>query len=495
MEESQQEGELKPPNRFTEFLKKRVVVAVVSGMTSVALVAAVAVALDPGDPTERQQSLFRVGGSDTTYPVMAKLDSIYNASPGCRTVDTRVSSSGSATQHPHNNTCQLEDIDEDTNPKDGIFDPDTDPLQQSRRANYDHDLWAQQFPLGSSFGIRQLQRQDPGQVGTACGTTATGPNGEAPFSAPCAPMSVARSSRGPGSGEPSASDFTGLRFIGFAREGLSWVCFFNTANSGCSAGTLATSKNLTQDQINRIMKCDPTLDDLANGGNGNGSVDWGDIGGRTGVPIRVFQAQAGSGTRGSWDGFSKVTNPPDRPLLGVPSATSCATPIFENDASQISELAPSELEEAFFYYSSARHLKNPAGTRLGNIGGEAPVLANFVGVRSGPVGNQVEGNPVFPYTRTVYNVIRHADPQGMNANQEVRDYVGEEGFLCKPQTEHTTNPASGLNYRSTLVSALNNEGFAGIPLAQSGGPVGSFQSHCRVLGSTGPAGAEAPAQP
>ncbi|MGQ0679656.1 MAG: hypothetical protein ACT4OM_08390 [Actinomycetota bacterium] len=520
----------KLPGRL-KMKRHQLLVMGLASLTAVSLMSVGAVAVDPVAEEEHQQTVFRGGGSDTTYELLVALDTLYNNSPGCLTVDTRVPSGSQGTQHLHNNTCQMEDIadrnsdgivDEDNvapiggptgatgHPPFG-FDPDgPDPVdgltpQSTRRANYDHDVIMQYFPLGSSFGVRQLQRQEsPITPAPATGTehkcgryTATtpapptGPPPGAPVTKDCAPLDFARSS----SARSATEIGTGLRQFGFAREGLSWVCFAldDTGEgqpSGCAGGSMNPdgvlgdpdgsgpllsddNRTLTHAQIRGIMACDPSFD------------EWHEVGGAGSaanpIPIRVYQAQGGSGTRSSWDAETGITTLEGRLVgeNGVP--TKCVRTIFENDARAID---PSEQGMAFFYFSSARHTKPEAsfGTVLNKIDGVAVSPTSVVGcvgaACSPPVASGVERKPAFPYTRTVWNVIRHSDPQGNNAPKELREYLSETGFLCKSSANHVENPRTGANFRTSIRLAMEKEGYFSLPVATHGIEPG--MSHCRI---------------
>lgn len=472
--------------RFDRKLQLSTCVAVI---TSVALLSVTAFAVDPTIEAEHQQTVFRSGGSDTTYEMMVALDTFYNASPGCLTVDTRIKTNQSGT-HLHNNTCQEEDVTEDlVAPFDpvghppGGFDPDSTPTPQvSRRANYDHDVIMQHFPLGSSFGVRQLQRQDAVAAGTfKCGRSAATAAGEGPANGTvikdCPPLDLARSSRPLSAAEINPTGNGGLRGFGYAREALTWVCFPGPT-AGCSGGAMAgpdgvggtedDNRNLTTAQITGIMRCDP------------GFRFWHEVGGggsaASPIPIRVFSAQQGSGTRGSWDTLvngGPLTN--DGRAVGsdgVPGT--CAKAIFENNANPI--IGTGEEDQAFYYFSSGRHSKpkSAAGTEQGKVNGLAVSQSTVNGVVNATT--RVEGNPPHPYARTVFNIIRHNDPEGLNAPKEVREYVDENGFLCKPASKHQDVATA-----NTLLLLIEKEGFFRPPLARSNQTLlPGHESHCRV---------------
>ena len=116
-----------------------------------------------------------------------------------------------------------------------------------------------ELPAGSGTGINQLCQQGLANV---------------------ASIDFARSSRGPKTG-----DCDGLQFTAFARDGISWHHF----TSGRSEHPSNAVTNLTQDQLRKIFV--------------TGEINnWSQVGG-TSAPIVVYAAQAGSGTRTTFDGF------------------------------------------------------------------------------------------------------------------------------------------------------------------------------------------------
>jgi len=335
---------------------------------------------------------------------MTSLDSLYNNSVGCKSVNP------SSAAQTLDLTCQAE-----TGGPPALSGP--------TGANYDHDVFLEYFPIGSSFGIKQLTNQGLANIPSLDG---------------------ARSSRKPKIGDPTA-----LRFVGYAADALSWVCFKSTPGSGCS--TMPTDAGgrptLSQQNLKDIYACKA------------GSTNWSAFGGAD-VPIKVYQAQSGSGTRSTWDGFIAPTVTSD----------SCATPIVENDAGPI--ITAGQQPGAIFYYSFGRYNEQAPpgrGTTLGRIDGVAATSATV-------------GGQTFPFSRLVYNVIRNnfTTRPPLNVNQEVRDYIDVAGFLCKPADQHETNPITGNNYRTDIENAIKAKGFEPIPLGQTSTSESLPDSFCRV---------------
>jgi ABC-type phosphate transport system substrate-binding protein len=171
--------------------------AVVAGAVAVAV--ALTVPANAGTGV-RKPSEGKGSGSDTTYNLMVKLDTLYNGSAGCQTI------AATGNPQPLDFRCLT-----------------PNPPGTITSENYAHDVMRESYPLGSSVGITQLCQQ--GQTGVA-------------------KINWARSSRA-----PRASDCAGLRFVAYAQDGISWESFPTVAGSK-SAGVT----NLTQAQVQGIFK-------------------------------------------------------------------------------------------------------------------------------------------------------------------------------------------------------------------------------------------------
>jgi ABC-type phosphate transport system substrate-binding protein len=132
---------------------------------------------------------FLGSGSDASYKPTAALDTLYNQSPGCRTI----------IQPP-----------ETVQPTDFSCLPDNPG--QIHSENYAHNIVREAYPLGASVGIQQV-----------CGNLSG--------------VGFARNVRA-----AKSTDCTGLHFVSFARDGLAWECF----------GTCHNVTNLTKTQLQGI---------------------------------------------------------------------------------------------------------------------------------------------------------------------------------------------------------------------------------------------------
>ena len=363
-------------------------------IASVALVIGTSV---PATAAQTSSQTIRGGGSDTTYYAMLQLDALYSGSAGCEVQQ------GGVVKF------------------DGTCFPDVATTITTE--NYFHDVIAEYYPIGSGGGITQLANKgNPG------------------FRA----LDFARSSSA-----PSASTPAGLKFVAYARDGISWW----TANVNTH---VPGDNDLTQNEIKGIW-------------NTCAITQWGQVNGNAGdtTPILMYTAQNNSGTRKTFDGF----------LGSGANSTNCIPAsqkdgnfgngervIFENDAQPIYD--QSEQGSAIFPYSFGRFQQNGGQNgSLGKVDGVAPTKTTI-------------GNGTFPYSRYLFNVIRTTSPA---ATSWTKKYVGEKnGWLCKPASAHSVDPLTGDNYRTEIEDTLDAEGFVPLPLGPIGGGV-TGSSHCRVI--------------
>ncbi len=362
-------------------------------MAAFALVASIGA--PAGAATIRRATLIRGGGSDTTYAMMQKLDDLYNGSPGCTVL------SPDPSNQDLNGKCYPQASD-------------------NKKENSFHDIAAENYPLGSSNGVLQLCNQGQNGVG---------------------PLNYARSSRG-----PRDTDCAGVRFVGYARDGISW--WTSDTNTAAPA-------NLTQNQLKLIF--------TGNGNTANCATNWNQVGGTSG-PITVYTAQPGSGTRATFDGFvgglSDACIPSQFKDGGADDHV-----IPENDAQPI--INNGDAATAIFPYSFGRFVQN---------GGQGGSLGKVDGIAAS--GSTI-GNGTFPYGRFLYNVYR-ATTSTLVANPATKGYVGElNGWLCKGKGSHSLDPLTGNNFRIDIENVIKKEGFVPIPLGAIGGGVAG-QSYCRV---------------
>ena len=396
--------------------KGRLTLATIGAASALALVPIAGVASSGGGPVA--QDLLG-SGSDTTQFMMHTIDGLYLFSPGC---DQLALSSNNGGVAPYDFSCQS-----------------PDPTGTVTTENYEHDQVHEAYFLGSGGGIHQLCNQ--GKTGVAH-------------------IDYARSSR-----VPATSDCAGTDFVAYARDGISWEAFDDgTAASGVNGmnnqgGTCAGSGPgtaapycLSQTDLQGIfITCTIT--------------NWSQVGGKN-VPISIYTAQANSGTRLTWDadlgGDSSHC---------IPAAQQNSNPgghiIPENGNAPI--IANNDRAGAIFPFSygiwkNQVHSQNNA--ILGAVDDLNPSLNN---ISSG----------AFPYGRYLFNVYCTAACATGASSAAAVNYVGQDGWICKPTGSHANNPVTGNNYRTDIANAITNSGFAPVTL----GPIGGGDSnsdYCRL---------------
>jgi len=177
-------------------LLRKVAVAGVMSAALVATVPSAASAAPSGTGFDDQNNTFVGGGSDTTYPMMLRIQNLYNGSPGCVTDNT----SGSATL----GQCLT-----------GAAQTATDV-----NANWDHDIASNLYPTGSSAGVKALQL---GQ------------------------LDFARSSRA-----PKASGESDLNFWAYAKDGIAIVTMGTRSPANITKSQIQGIYNCTITQWGQI---------------------------------------------------------------------------------------------------------------------------------------------------------------------------------------------------------------------------------------------------
>ena len=250
-------------------------------------------------------------GSSTTYNMMQGLDTLFNSANTCPLTSDNTTASGSG--QPLDFAC--------------VTGAGADQLALNAPQNENPwaDVVVEEPAIGSGSGIGQLEKGYGyhNQSWTDSGSTVHYLN-------IANNINFARSSRDPsnGSGSSTGSDYTGLNFVAYATDGVSWVHYLQTpagsnttttctngtcgspvATTGTTAATPAAAvKSLSTAQIGAIWK--------------GTSQQWGDVGlcsdgqwadgitiasctghgGPSNLPILVFSAQEGSGTQSTWKG-------------------------------------------------------------------------------------------------------------------------------------------------------------------------------------------------
>ena len=139
-------------------------------------------------------------GSATTYDVMVKMGTLFNAAPSC---DLYQPSTAASAVTPQDFTCVVDSNPSQTSPAINGASVANTP------ANPFGDVALQEPPVGSSVGIKILSNQGAkGAAGVTSGGVAINVANNVTF---------ARSSR-----NLKSTDYKGLNFVAFARDGVSW---------------------------------------------------------------------------------------------------------------------------------------------------------------------------------------------------------------------------------------------------------------------------------
>ena len=412
----------------------------------------------------------RMGGADASYVVMSDLARLYNTAPGCL-VQVPV---GSTQQY--DGSCA--DQDPNTAGVQVVYENDG-ASNASDDGNPEHDVAFNYAPIGAAGGLTQITNEP------AAGYQY---------------LEVARVSRA-----RKASDNANLRFFAFAIDSIPWVHWASGSGDpsfGVNSLTIARLKNAFNDCSANASS--PQVDLVANGGNGNGVADWGDLGGVTGQPILTWSTPATAATRTAFEGFlgSGVNSTnciPDQYKDG--QLANGERVILQNDASPIIDTgntpknlncqelsATSSCEKnSLWFYDAGRWIQNNPGSTIGQPGSFDGSILGSVTVAGSPVAptqaNVVSG--AYPLWRYLYNAIRYSFP-AENASNAARNFVAAQGFLCKDDGTHGTanklpvNPFTKHNYRTDIENTIIADGFYPIPWGDAGGPAAGTNSYCRV---------------
>jgi len=371
-------------------MRKLAKLPILTGVVAIAVLVTMSPAFGAAQTTAQQ---ILGSGSDTTYNMMVALGTVYNNSAGCEVIASP----------------QVKD-----------FSCTGTPLI-SANENYFHDVVSEAYPIGSGGGVGQLCSK--GLAGTAN-------------------IDFARSSR-----VPISTDCTGLHFVAYARDGVSWECFPTFKLAGCGGATGVT--NLTTSQLKAIfVTCTTTT--------------WSQVGGRAATPITVYVPQGNSGTGVTWAAFLGVNLAAGAVLSNCLSPGSNGSPgapgshvSFENTNQYI--IANGDQKTAIFPYSIGVYTQtygSSNGTKIDkselmSINGVTPTPANVT-------------NQTFPVLRDLFNVYCAGDPTNKNlcgtakkSPAWVTNFVGEQGWICKGESSHNdlngkpdTDPITGAAYRT-----------------------------------------------
>ena len=304
--------------------------------------------------------------------------------------------SGRALQHSIG--CRVIALPGDTQPLDNECLSDTGV--EVHTENYAHDRVSEAAPLGSSVGILQLCSQ--GQSGVAH-------------------IDFARSSRAP----KNPDSCTGLHFVGYARDGLSWESFPDEASSPSVGVTDLTSRRpeerlhqLHDQQLEPDRRVAPT------------------------APSSCGRPRPGRARAPTWDGF-----------VGGDS-TACIPAMFKDgDPTNGEHVIPENNDDPIFNTPGRR--PEPAEERdllllVGPVQ-RAPRRHELPrkdrGHRAHEDHDRQRHVPVRPVPVQRLLRSRRCCGTASQAPSWVTNYVGEKGWICNQDTsKHATDPLTGQNY-------------------------------------------------
>ncbi|MGO9198817.1 MAG: substrate-binding domain-containing protein [Acidimicrobiales bacterium] len=350
-------------------------------------------------------------GSNTAYPLMWSLDLLFDKAPGCNLI------AATGTTQPLDFSCPTGAA--------GLAAPYGE--------NPTNDVALQEPALGGKYGLSQLEDQGSGV------TTET------------AQVDFATGVR-----TPLATDPTGLNFVTYARDAISWL-HWTEVNGKKTAS--ATVKNLSNSQLAEIW---------------DGSItNWDKVGG-TNAPIDVYVTNSGSGLLSLWNNYlGGSTYNAQSYVLSKGSKYADTHIIEQNEDASI--IANGDEKDAIFFFSYGRYQESCAvvcgGTK---VPGKGPTHNKLGEINDDPLSaaNILSGAwPDLVYLTNIYsNGTNAAIPA---ANQATLNYVSEDGFLCKPNIDPATksatiDPNTGVSYRSEINSLITAAGDVPLPRGKEG---------------------------
>ncbi len=352
-------------------------------------------------------------GSATAYPLMVSLDDLFNAGVGCNLI------AASGTTQPLDFSCPTGDSS----------------LPAANGENPTNDVALEEPALGGSNGLKQLEDQ-----GTA--------------STKAAPINYATGVR-----TPLPTDPPGLNFVTYARDAVSWF-HWTEVNDVYTPSRKVKSLSIAQ---------------LA--GIWDGSItNWDQVGGTNGA-IDVYVTNSGSGLLSLWNNYLGGSSYNAQTyVLSQGSAYSSTHIIEQNEDASI--IANGDEANAIFFFSNGRyHLscsKHVCGGSV--VPGAGPTHDGLGEINDVPLtsANILSGAwPTLVYLTNIYsNGTNAAIPA---ATQPTLNFISEDGFLCKPNTDDgtttgtpTLDPNDGLTYRSEIDKLITAAGDVALPLAAEG---------------------------
>jgi ABC-type phosphate transport system substrate-binding protein len=381
-------------------------------------------------------------GSSTTYYLMSAMDTLFNQSLGCYMTQP------SGTTQTLDFSCAKVNNGLQTG--------------QSYTANPINDIAVSEPALGSSAGISQVEDQ-----GSAASTPSS------------ASINYGRSSRA-----LKTTDSTGLNFVSYAADGVSWLSFPEVNGKPTVSANVKTL----------------TVGDLTDIWNGT-YKKWNQIPGTPdfkkaadNLPICVYNANLSSGTTSTWASALGFASPTALNAYGDSITTTpagCKSPaglkynqshtaLPENEAEDVVKNGDEADSIFFMSYGKYQVVCAPhrtgfcddnlpaTGTKatkvyLGEVNGVAPTVNSILCLSSKTC------QAAFPIPRQIFNVYSNGSNSAIPAaTTATLNYVSEIGYICKPEINtkggHIIDPNSGLWYHQEVNNVITAQGFIPWPL-------------------------------
>lgn len=386
------------------FLRRRARAGLVVGVTVLAAsVASLSLAgLTPASASSNLppgNSIIIGSGSQTAYSLMVGLDNLFNSSQGCDEIATPTQTQSLSFNCPSGATG----------------------LPSANGENPRNDVALQEPPLGGSNGLKQLEGQVPVDASAAINFATTVRN-------------------------PLPADPTGLNFVNYGDDALSWFHFTKVRGKATPSAKI---KSLT-------------IADLAGIWSGT-YTKWNQIPGAGGGkgPIDVYVTNSGAGVYSLWQQYLGVPSL-EAYVDSKPAPYPTTHTIEQNEDASI--IANGDEADAIFFFSNGRFQESCAATVCGGtpVPGttakrpSTAVLGEINSVRLTDANILSGAWPAIVFLSNVYSdgsnsTIPVASPATLN-------YVSEDGFLCKPQTQarhgKIIDPLTGVWYRTEIAGLI-----------------------------------------
>jgi ABC-type phosphate transport system substrate-binding protein len=420
-------------------MNRKIIAALFLGAATLATSVATTHADPPaGSGWDKNPDVVIGGGSDTTYLVSQRLETLFNGAPGC-SLDT-------------GNTVT----------RALCLDPTAAPTGPTN-GNYDHDVFASAAAIGSGAGVTAL-------IGTG---------------QPYHPaIDYARSSRG-----PSGTEANLATFWGYARDGIAVTTF------GSRTGVSLTKQDLVD-----IYTCVKT--DWSQFGQPAGTIIPWDMNAASGTRASFYGYIGVGGTGQPVIGTCVRKLNPVGAAAAIAPFENDVKPLLADSGPDLTFGTADDDENNYLWWISFGDWITYPFTANGNADGVAAnpaISSNLVTVDGTTPSASTIFNSTYAIMRTLFQVTRNTDadcvtPAGAagacnngvlptvfgNTTAKggaVREFTQ---FLCRTSNaQQATNPVTGRNYRVEINSAIAAEGFQTLSATVTGLRTAGYS--CQVL--------------